>query len=55
MAFVECSKSQKYDYIDARTTLIENKLCHVGHFLGVQNLGLLKTLTNGQLVMHAWT
>ncbi len=23
MAFVECSKSQKYDYIDARTTLIE--------------------------------
>jgi hypothetical protein len=55
MAFVECSKSQKYDYIDARTTLIENKLCHVGHFLGVQNLGLLKALTNGQLVMHAWT
>ncbi len=37
MAFFECSKSQKCDYIDARTTWIENKLCHVGHFLGVEN------------------
>lgn len=27
--------------------------CHVGHFLGVQNIGLLKVMTNGQLVMHA--
>jgi hypothetical protein len=53
MAFVECSKSQKYDYIVAGTTLIINKLCHVGHFLGVQNIVLLKALTNGQFVMHA--
>jgi hypothetical protein len=26
MAFVECLENKKYDYIDARTTLIENKL-----------------------------
>jgi hypothetical protein len=53
MAFVEFLKNKKYDYIDARTTLIEKTLCHVSHFLGLQNIGLLKALTNGQLVVHA--